>query len=72
MLLMFDGTYELGTEGIRYFHTHEACHEWVISDENRAEMIKNYKDKNVETVTPICVVNTRQTEQLVDYIKVGI
>ena len=72
MLLMFDGTYELGTDGIRYFHTQEACQEWVLSDENKAEMRKNYINKNVERVTPICLVNTRQTDLIVSYVKTGI
>ena len=52
MLLMFDGTYELGEKGIRYFESHEACHEWVMSEENRKEMIRKYNGGDVHMVTP--------------------
>ncbi|SVC62338.1 uncharacterized protein METZ01_LOCUS315192 [marine metagenome] len=72
MLLMFNGTYELGTEGMRYFDTKEECTEWVLSDMNREMMVFNYKDKDVERVTPICLVNTRETDLVVNYVKTGI
>ena len=72
MLLMFDGTYELGTDGIRYFDTKEECEVWVLSDENRAEMRNNYIDKDVHTVTPICLVQTRRTDLVINYVKTGI
>ena len=72
MLLMFEGTYELGEKGIRYFESHEACHEWVMSEENRKEMIRNYKGGDVHMVTPLCIVKTRQSDLLVNYVKTGI
>ena len=72
VLLLFDGTYEMGTVGMRYFETQEACNEWVMSDMNREMMLFNYKDKGIERVTPVCIVNTRVTDMVVNYVKTGI
>ena len=72
VLLMFNGTYEMGTDGMRYFETNEECQEWVLSDMNREMMIFNYKGKDIERVTPVCIVNTRVTDLVVSYVKTGI
>ena len=72
VLLMFNGTAEMGTDGMRYFETQEECNEWVMSDMNREMMIFNYKDKEVERVIPVCVVNTRITNEVINYVKTGI